>query len=146
MSVRSLTPFVLGAGIMLVCASATAVPLPERLLLAARCVYSTFKANAAVKSVEIYKVGDFRTAIEYRFSSKDKRDLVGDLILTGIGTNVTFMVQAWHNESSEDGFEELGFAMETGFDRQCHLSPAGDHLMPFPPPRLEWQRAELSAP
>jgi hypothetical protein len=139
MPVRSLTPFVFGAGLMLVCASATAVPLPERSLAVAKCVYGTFKANAAVKSVEVYKVGDFRTAIEYTFSGKDKRELVGDLMLNG----ATYMVQAWHNESSADGFEELDFAMSTGFGSKCQLQPVGDHLLPPPPPRSEWQRADL---
>ena len=128
--------------LVLVTTAAIAQSVPHKAFPVVQCVYNAFKATTAVKSIEVYAVGDFRFAVEYTFIGKDGRALVGDLMISG----ATYMVQAWHNESSADGFAELNFAMGTDFSSKCPVRPAADHLLPPPPPRPEWQRLSLSVP
>jgi hypothetical protein len=67
------------------------------------------------------------------------------LISGAINGDFGWSVVAFHDESDVEGFEELDFLMKAvpNVDSECHLRPAGDHLIPGPKPRSEWKQMDL---
>ena len=127
----------LGCGVS--ASNASDIPAPEKALL--ECIYHLLKSNAKVQSVDVYARDDWRFAFEYATRDASGRVLISDLMLFG---NFWDM-QPQHGELTDTGFEELDFLTKAfpDMDSKCHVSPAGDHLLPGPKPRAEWRRVEL---
>jgi hypothetical protein len=119
--------------------NASDIPAPEKALL--ECIYHLLKSKAEVQSVEVYARDDWRFAFEYTTRDTRGQVLISDLMLFGNSWNM----QPQHGESTETGFKELDFLTKSfpDMDSKCHVSPAGDYLLPGPKPRAEWRQIEL---
>lgn len=115
--------------------------LPEAARKPVACVYHLLKANARVRSADVFVVDGFRTAIEYRFAAKDGRVLVGDAMFTDVDDSVSYGISAVHGEPDEDGFVALDFLerLVPDLDARCGIVPALDNLLPSPPARADWR-------
>ena len=138
------------AGVLIAaCASPISVSAPSiapAKLAAMKCVYGALKSAPEVQSVAVYSIDGFRHAIEYTMRTRSGHVLAGDMMISG-ATDGDFgwSVVAFHGETTDEGFEELDFLMNAvpNLDSKCHLKPVGDHLIPGPKPRSEWQRMDL---
>ena len=142
-------PARLGAVLYIAGGLAAAAPAPETpdaKLIAIKCVYSSLKSNPEVQSLAAYSIDGYRHAIEFTFRSKSGRVLTGDMMISGDKSEeLGWSIVSFHNESTEDGFDELDFLAGAvpNLDSKCHLSPVGDNLIPGPQPRSDWQRIDL---
>ena len=114
-----------------------------KVLSAAKCVSGIFKSKHAMKSVEAYDVDSFRVAIEYTFNGKSGRELIGDLVITVAGDDVSYSGVEEHNEGSDALLEERRFIDGMNFGPKCHLVSVGDPMLGLSRPRQEWQLVDL---
>ncbi|HWA91660.1 MAG TPA: hypothetical protein VG889_16595 [Rhizomicrobium sp.] len=130
------------AGMLAACAS----DMGSEKAATMTCVYRSLKSDPDVRSVAAYSIDGMRHAIEYTFRGKDGRDLVADVMISGrLDRDFGWSVVAFHGETSAEGFEELEFLMKAvpDLDAKCHMTPIGDHLLPEPKSRSEWQPVDL---
>jgi hypothetical protein len=120
--------------------------IPVTKMAAMKCVYGPLNSNREIRSVTVYSIDGFRHAIEYTFRGKSGHVLIGDMMISGaMDGDFGWSVVSFHDESTDEGFEELDFLMKAvpDLNSRCHLTPVGDHLIPGPKPRSEWQRIDL---
>jgi hypothetical protein len=112
------------------------------------CIYNLLRSDESVHSTSVYSVDGFRSAVEFSFRDKKYGDIVADIVLSGgrIGDQMTYNLGRFSTNSPDQLTQDkaLRSAEFVGklLARSCSVTPALDDVLPFPPPRAEWQQVE----
>jgi len=129
-------------------AKAQAPTIPARHKEPIKCIYGILRSNNAVRSVDIYALDGFRSALEFNYVYADGNVSTEDILLSGTKKDGTtaYGLSSPIRQSDQQQIAHLQFLqpMLERFQSACHLFPAFDNLIPQPPPRSKWQREDFS--
>ena len=122
--------------------------IPASAIPTVKCLYSLFKSSPAVQAVDIYVVDEWRLAIEFRFTGKDRKAIISDLMLFSAesdkGYDITYDIQIPRSEPDAAGWDSADFVYSLNLGSKCGVSPVFDSTVPGPKARDEWQRVDPS--
>ncbi len=135
--VRSTVFFV---ALLLSAAGAAACGHPE-IVAGARpavvCVYGVLKSDPDVQSIQVFRVDNFRSAIEYTFHD-ERGKMTADILFSTIGSRTTYDLPLFHEQTNRDA----KLLRNLKINSKCAVTSAFDDLEPTPKPRNAWQQVE----
>lgn len=101
------------------------------------CVYGVLKSDPDVQSIQVFRVDNFRSAIEYTFHD-ERGKMTADILFSTIGSKTTYDLPVFHEETNRDA----KLLRNLNINSKCAVTGAFDDLEPTPKPRNAWQRVD----
>jgi hypothetical protein len=104
-----------------------------------KCIYDILKANGAVRSIDVFALDGFRSAIEFTRVNEQGHVSTRDILLSGVlrdGTTNYFYGMPVDDQANW----QFDMSLSGKLNSSCRLRPAFDNLLPPPPARARWRR------
>lgn len=115
--------------------------IPQNHKAPLRCIYGILKANQAIRSINLYTLDSFRSAIEFTRLNKQGHISTRDIMLSGVLNDGTTLYSFGLPVEDQENWQ-FDSSLADQLNSACRLSPAFDNLLPAPPARAKWLREE----